>query len=209
MYQQTKSTLPLIILLLFFSYSIAIAAKTEETIVFKPVYLSNLEPSPAQTDELLPGLDVLYYEEFFERDVRLLPKAERSQYRSFRGQPIEQLNHQFGKDEVFDSGTNRGVAMRLQGYLNFQDSGVYDMQALSNDGIVVSIASNIALSDPEQHSDRLSNIAHITIDKPGWYQVDIDYFQRKGTAALKLLWRVPGTESFVPVPKHAYGHKSK
>ena len=151
----------------------------------------------------------LYYVDFFERDVRLLPKTERSQFRSFRGEPVEQLNHQFGKDKVFDSGTNRGVGMRLNGYLNFQDPGVYDMQALSNDGIVMSIAGNIAISDPEQHSDRLSNIAHITIDKPGWYQVDIDYFQRKGTAALQLLWKVPGADTFVPVPKQAYAHKPK
>lgn len=99
--------------------------------------------------------------------------------------------------------------MRLNGYLNFPDPGVYEMQALSNDGIVMSISGNVALSDPEQHSDRLSNIAHISIDQPGWYQVDIDYFQRKGTAALKLLWKVPGAKTFVPVPKQTYAHKAK
>ena len=209
MYHKIKSTLPLAILLLFFGYSISAAAKTEETIVFEPVYVSNLESSHAETEGLLPGLDVFYYVDFFERDVRLLPKTESSQFRTFRGKPVEQLNHQFGKDKVFDSGTNRGVGMRLNGYLHFQDPGVYDMQALSNDGIVMSIAGNVAISDPEQHSDRLSNIAHINIDQPGWYQVDIDYFQRKGTAALKLLWRAPGTETFVPVPGHAYAHKPK
>jgi hypothetical protein len=209
MYNKTKSTLPLAILLLFFTCSISVAAETEETIVFEPVYVKNLQPSLAETDGLLPGLDVFYYVDFFERDVRLLPKTESSQFRSFRGKPVEQLNHQFGKDKVFDSGTNRGVGMRLNGYLNFPDPGVYEMQALSNDGIVMSISGNVALSDPEQHSDRLSNIAHISIDQPGWYQVDIDYFQRKGTAALKLLWKVPGAKTFVPVPKQTYAHKAK
>lgn len=209
MYNKTKSTLPLAILLLFFTCSISVAAETEETIVFEPVYVKNLQPSLAETDGLLPGLDVFYYVDFFERDVRLLPKTESSQFRSFRGKPVEQLNHQFGKDKVFDSRTNRGVGMRLNGYLNFPDPGVYEMQALSNDGIVMSISGNVALSDPEQHSDRLSNIAHISIDQPGWYQVDIDYFQRKGTAALKLLWKVPGAKTFVPVPKQTYAHKAK
>lgn len=209
MYHKIKSTLPLAFLLLFFTYSLSVADKTEETIVFEPVFISNLLPSHEETDGLLPGLDVFYYVDFFERDVRLLPKTQSSQFRSFGGKPVEQLNHQFGKDKVFGSGTNRGVGMRLNGYLNFQDPGVYAMQALSNDGIVMSIAGNIAISDPEQHSDRFSNIAHISIDQPGWYQVDIEYFQRKGTAALKLLWRSPGTETFVPVPKHAYAHKPK
>ncbi|MBT8362245.1 MAG: hypothetical protein KJO32_14945, partial [Deltaproteobacteria bacterium] len=145
MHHKTKCTLPLVILLLFFTYSISVAAKTKETTVFEPVYVSNLLPSHAQTDGLLPGLDAFYYVEFFERDVRLLPKTESSQFRSFRGKPVEQLNHQFGKDKVFDSGTNRGVGIRLKGYLNFQVPGVYAMQALSNDGIVMSIAGSIVI----------------------------------------------------------------
>lgn len=98
--------------------------------------------------------------------------------------------------------------MRLSGYLHFSRKGIYDLQALSNDGVIMYVSSKLAIEDPEQHSDRLSNIAHVTIDTPGRYPVVIEYFQRKGTAALKLLWQVPGSKEFVVVPKSAYSHRS-
>ena len=125
---------------------------------------------------------------------------------SFHGEPILDLNHDFGKDKVFGSGSNRGVGMRLNGLLQFKEPGVYDLQALSNDGIIMYVADVLALNDPEQHSDRLSNLAHVRIEKPGWYPVAVQYFQRKGTAVLKLFWQTPGSSGQVPVPAGAYAH---
>ena len=80
------------------------------------------------------------------------------------------------------------------------------MQALSNDGIFLYLDDQLVLSDPKHHSDRLSNLAFVTIDTPGWYPVTIEYFQRKGTAALKLFWKTPAGEEQVPLPAEAYAH---
>ena len=81
------------------------------------------------------------------------------------------------------------------------------MQALSNDGFILYLAEKLAINDPEQHSDRLSNVAFVEIQKPGWYPVMIEYFQRKGTAALKLMWKQPGTNDFIPLPPSVYAHR--
>ena len=40
---------------------------------------------------------------------------------------------------------------------------------------------------------------------PGWYSIEIDYYQRKGTAALRLKWTPPGGEESV-VPVEVFAH---
>jgi hypothetical protein len=160
----------------------------------KPIFLTGLTPAEVDAEVIQPGLNVTYYLKFFKRDVTYLQHMRKGEYRKKEGKPIMELDHQFGERNVFDSGKSRGVAMQMRGYINFPQSGAYSMQALSNDGILLNI------------SDQLSNIAEITIDRPGWYPLAIDYFQRKGTAALKLYWKTPGDADFAIVPASAYGH---
>jgi len=172
----------------------------------QPIEVTDINPAEVTESELKAGLASRYYLEFFRRDVRELPKSDSSRYRSFPGKPILQLNHQFGDQKVFDSGENRGVGMRMKGYVHFPEKGQYEMQALSNDGFILTLAGKLTINDPEQHSDRLSNIASVTINSPGWYQVVIEYFQRKGTAAVKLMWKPPGSREFAPLPPSVYAH---
>jgi len=40
--------------------------------------------------------------------------------------------------------------------------------------------------------------------QPGWYSVSITYFQRKGTAALKLYRQLPAASEFTLVPADVY-----
>ena len=177
-----------------------------EPIVFQPIEVTGINPAKVAEGDLKPGLTSWYYLDFFERDLQELPKNDRSKYPSFSGKPVLQLNHQFDKQNILDSGTNRGVGIRMKGYIHFPAAGHYEMQALSNDGFILYLSSKLAINDPEQHSDRLSNIASVTIKSSGWYQVVIEYFQRKGTAALKLMWKTPGSTDFVPLPQSAYAH---
>ena len=190
--------------LLFTTYTAG--ADGDKPIVFQPIEVTGINPAEVAEGDLKPGLSSWYYLDFFKRDLQELPKSDRSEYPSFSGKPVLQLNHQFGKQNIFDSGTNRGVGIRMKGYIHFPDAGHYEMQALSNDGFILYLSSKLAINDPEQHSDRLSNIADVTIKSPGRYQIVIEYFQRKGTAALKLMWKTPGSTDFVPLPQSAFAH---
>jgi hypothetical protein len=40
----------------------------------------------------------------------------------------------------------------------------------------------------------------------GWTPIRLRYFQRKGTATLKLYWQPPGSEAFAVIPASAYAH---
>ncbi len=173
---------------------------------YAPIHVDDIEPEIVSLEQLSKGLSVVYYTEFFERHLDQIPRNGSSSFIKKTGPPVFELNHQFGKDEVFKTGTNRGVAMRMQGYLVVKDTGAFEFQALSNDGVIVRLGGKTVISDPEQHSDRLSNIGHVTIDNAGHYPLVVEYFQRKGTAALKLFWKTPGSDKFVPIPAHAYVH---
>ena len=173
---------------------------------YEPLHVKNIDPEIVSLEKLAKGLSVVYYLDFFERHLDGIPEDKSSSFIKRKGKPIFELNHQFAKEEVFDSGTNRGVAMRMSGYLVIKEKGLYQFQALSNDGVKVMLSGETVISDPEQHSDRLSNIGHVTFGKTGHYPLKVEYFQRKGTAALKLFWKAPGSQDFVPIPAHAYIH---
>lgn len=170
------------------------------------ITVGEFTPEKLAPGVLQPGLTVTYYRNFFKRNLTYLKKMKKEDFEVVQGDPIVQLNHQFGEGEVFGSGTNRGIALRMKGYMFFPKPGWYDMQAFSNDGVIVYFEGQRVLSDPKQHSDRLSHIAHFKISAEGWVPITVEFFQRKGTSALKLFWKIPASQEMVVVPKENYGH---
>lgn len=157
-------------------------------------------------DNLEPGLRVLYFDGMY-RNVREMPDGDRTILKKGRpGSPILIINNQFGQDEVFDSGRNRGVGVQMKGFILLDLIGRYEFQALSNDGVEITIDGTIILVDPKVHGDRMSNVGTLSPQKAGWHSLMVKYFQRKGSAALKLFWKTPGKDEFEVIPARAYGH---
>jgi len=164
-------------------------------------------PLPLDTDTLKPGLAVLYFKHPFVRSLDALPQGETARSRGWEGSPISNLNHQFGRSDIFDSGTNRGIALELNGYIRLEQSGTYYFQANSNDGIRMYLGSQLLLDDPDWHSDRITPEAQFSVNQPGWYSLRLRYFQRKGTASLQLYWKSPGKDRFAIVPAMVLAHQ--
>ena len=183
------------------------AAAINAPLEVERILVDTAQPAKINPSELKPGLDAVYYTNYFKRDVKGLPHGKNPDYPRFKRGPILELNHSFGRGKVFESGTNRGVGIRMKGFIHFDTEGVYELQAISNDGILLYLDEQLVLSDPGQHSDRPSNVGVVTVNKPGWYATTIEYFQRKGTATLKLLWKKPGENEQQPLPQSAYRHQ--
>ena len=191
---------PLFTIFLFWSFLAGASC-----VMLQPtLQLSPLSEEMAKT--LQPGLQPRYFGKFMARDVRELPEDTSSQLKTWLGEPIAQLNNQFGEGEVFGSGLSRGIGIRMRGAIHFRAPGTYTFQAFSNDGIEMFLGDMRVVSDPVQHSDRLSKEASVEISAEGWYPVRIDYFQRKGTAALQLFWTTPDSGAMTIVPAEVYGH---
>ena len=169
--------------------------------------LSPLNPQPAGT-ALVPGLAVAYFYNYKARHLNPLTNGNVPNKKGNPGPPIPFLNHQFKQDEVFNSGANRFIAMRMQGLLHFPQSGSYMLLGLSNDGLRIYLDDQLIIDDPEWHArgDQYSIGVITEIKQAGWYSMKVEYNQRKGTAAIGFFWRRPGADGFEPVPAEAYAH---
>jgi hypothetical protein len=184
-----------------------IAAEPEPH-ALQPLEISGLVPEKGLSDDkmLKPGLSSIYILKFF-RHIDQMPVQDPNLTAERVGSPIIFLNHRFSEEEpIFDSGVSRGIGIQMNGFLKFPEAGKYGMMAFSNDGIRVQICGKTILSDPNVHSDRFSPQAVLDIPKPGWYPVMIQYFQRKGTAAIEMHWKLPGKADFAVIPAEAYAH---
>ena len=153
-----------------------------------------------------PGLSVVYIFKMY-RNVDQIPTGRAALRMGRQGEPVLILDHSSGKEEnVFASSRSQGVAMVMDGVLHLEKAGTYRWQALANDGIRLFINGTMIFEDPAVHKNRLTPIGILEVEQPGDYPVNIIYFQRKGTAALKLYWQPPGTAEFSLVRARVYGH---
>jgi hypothetical protein len=179
----------------------------QQQLLPSPLKIQLSAPALISTTDLSPGLAVIYLDKFY-RKLAQMPNLPEATSKGRSGRPIPLLNHQFGKDGlVFDSGEKTGIGMVMTGYLHLAKPGEYCFQALSNDGIELVLDQKLLFEDPTVHKDRLSPIGIADVDSGGWYPLTLRYFQRKGTATLKLYWKPPGAMEFSIVPKKIYAHK--
>ena len=86
-------------------------------------------------------------------------------------------------------------------------AGRYGFAAISNDGVRVTIDRHRVVDDPYVHATQTSPTTWIEVPQAGWYPLTVKYFQKGGTAALKLLWQPPGASSLSVVPAAALAHQ--
>ena len=165
-------------------------------------------PLPETTTNLKPGLAVLYFPKLFVRHVDTLPQREDGLEKGVPGPPVTNLNRRFGRGQVFNSGTNRGIGVEMSGFILLEKPGRYRFQVNSNDGFRLFLDGHLLLEDPAWHrsGDRLTAPADFEVTSPAWHSLRIRYFQRKGTAAFQFYWQPPGAEAFVPVPGRVLAH---
>jgi hypothetical protein len=122
------------------------------------------------------------------------------------GPPLPQLDYQSGAGTVLTSDHADMVGARIRGFINFDQPGRWLLATQSNDGVRVRIDGKIIINDPDVHSDQFSMNAELNIAAPGWYKLEVSYFERKSTSTLQLYWQPPGGTEFVIVPAAAYGY---
>ena len=160
-----------------------------------------VSPQPG-AGQVAPGLAVSYFAQMFQ-DVGEV--AGRSGGEA--GPPLAQLNDTPAQGApVLTSGKAVGVGAQIRGLIHFDKAGTYSFRVTSNDGVRVTLAGQLLAEDPGVHSDHTSLPVDVAIDQPGWYELSVDYFQKKGTATLVLLWTPPGG-SEAPVPADAFAHR--
>ncbi len=177
--------------------------------IAEQVALTGLLPARELSEDsaLKPGLLPIYIYKLF-KSVDEMPKLNIKTTTEKVGKPILFLDHSFGKkDPIFDSGVSQGIGIQMNGFLKFSEPGKYTLKTKSNDGICVWISDKRIVYHPGVHTDHFSNEVVLDIQKPGWYPLMIKYFQRSGTAAIAMYWKLPGKTDFSVIPAEAYSHE--
>lgn len=159
------------------------------------------QPSP-QT--LKDGLAVRYYLSRFDHVDQLA--AFIGSQPGKEGAPLPNLDAVMGPGNVLGTTSGDFVGARISGLIAFERPGTYSLQVTSNDGVRLILGGVMLFEDPEPHPDSVSPPLAVEITSPGFYPLDILYYEKKGTATLKLEWQPPGTDAFVVVPPSAFRH---
>ena len=169
-----------------------------------------LSPQPS-ADEVTPGLAV----EYLNQKFYTLEEIYSADVKPEKGEPIPILDQLTKIDpqtdepvmgvKVLTSDRSMLVGAFIRGMIHFREAGNWTLYLVSNDGVRFWVGGVKLWEDPEIHFDRESDPLELVIPEAGWYEFKLDYYQKKGSAALQLLWTPPGGEKAV-VPAEALAH---
>lgn len=170
---------------------------------------AEITPLSPQPDEgaLQPGLAVTYYYDFYRHIDHIVKKMNSES--GVDGEPLPALNYRVGTGIVLSADRNDGVGAHIRGVINLDQPGTYWFALESNDGVRFALGGEILLEDPDVHADQWSNVATVEVTEPGWYPVELLYFERKNTSTLRLVWKNPEigeSGKFKPVPEKCFAH---
>ena len=121
------------------------------------------------------------------------------------GEPLANIAHRTRDGNVLTANQAMLVGAHIRGLIHLETAGTYQFRIESNDGVLAKIGGQKIWIDPEIHGNRWSPVLPLVIDQAGWYELWINYCQKKGTSALQLVWPPGETEERL-VPPAAFRH---
>ena len=162
---------------------------------------ANPQPDAASLQD---GLAVAYYASAFDHVNDLESWIN---YRNPNvGTPIVGLEHRAGKGDVLTSGSSDQVGAVISGYLRMPEAGSYQLQVTTNDGVRIHLGGARIHDDPKVGPERTLETTPFQIGEPGWYPLNIWYFEKRGSAVLEVLWKTPRSGGFTSIPAEDLKH---
>jgi YVTN family beta-propeller protein len=91
-------------------------------------------------------------------------------------------------------------SVRWTGFIEAPQTGTYQLQTVSDDGVRVTIGGIQAISNWTLHGATTDTSAGLNLEAGKRYAVTMEYFENRGSAVARLRWRTPGTSTFVTIP---------
>jgi hypothetical protein len=108
---------------------------------------------------------------------------------------------------VLTSESDDFVGAHITGYLRFDATGTYRFQVTNNDGVRLHLGGALIYDDPGTGPARTSAPIPVDIKEPGWYAIEIWYFEKRGSATLEIVWSPPDGGAFENLPAAAMKHQ--
>ncbi len=90
--------------------------------------------------------------------------------------------------------------------MHIEKAGMHEFEVTSNDGIKILLGRQQIYVNPGVHADWVSDPIPVEIGAPGWYPLEVFYFEKKNTSTIILKWKPPGAETFEVVPASHLKH---
>ncbi|HAB38630.1 MAG TPA: hypothetical protein DCE52_11655 [Rhodobacteraceae bacterium] len=164
-----------------------------------PLKLKLASPQPS---DLKSGLAVKYA---YPLDVKNLKQATRALKYAEPGSPLAGLDYRdtANGDLTLTSTQAHNVVAIISGYVNFDASGVYTIDFLTNDGLDASIGGQQVGYFNGRQSCNETKPVQVEVPKAGWYELKAIYFQRVGSSCLHMR---AGKGSPDWMPNSAFGY---
>lgn len=168
-----------------------------------------LTPASPQPGGLKGGLSVSYGYAAEGQHIKMLTDARGVlKAGAHRGTPLRGLDYRDGNkgDRTLTSKQAENVAASINGYIRFDQPGVYDLDFFTNDGLSASIGGQkVGFFDGRQTCDS-TVVAEVEVPSAGWYKFSAVYFNRLNTSCLMMRWAPKGGK-MKWVPNNAFGRK--
>ncbi len=169
--------------------ALAVAALAAGGALADPVKLKRADPQP---ENLKQGLAVKYG---YPAEVRELKIAKDYRSGARSGPPLvgfDYMDNAPGENALTSERAERVVAV-INGYLHFDQAGIWRMRWHSNDGLEVIVGGEEVYRHDGRHPcDTIGWQDDYLIEEPGWYEVEAVWFQRLNTSCLMMEWQPPG-----------------
>ena len=172
----------------------------------EPITLRPANPQP-DAGALAPGLSVRYA---YPPEVRFLREAEDwLESGAEPGPPLAGLRYRetMQGEPTLTARQATRVAAAISGFVRFERAGPHKVEFYSNDGLQVSIGGSVISKHDGRHPCESDGYHDVIVPEPGWYEIDLLYFQRLGGACLMMKWAA-GDEKLGWAPDEAFARRA-
>jgi YVTN family beta-propeller protein len=92
-------------------------------------------------------------------------------------------------------------SVRWSGTFYAATGGTYRFQTVSDDGVRLWVNGVRVINNWSDHSATTNTSGNVTLSAGQFYTISMEYYEKSGQAVARLRWRLPGTSSYVAIPK--------
>ena len=100
-----------------------------------------------------------------------------------------EINFNWGGKGPWPDFKNDSFSIRWTGFLRIPEKGEYHLVTKSDDGVRLWLNNKLLIQDWTDHEETM-NIGTLELDE-GYHPIRIEYYESRGKASMKLLWRQP------------------
>jgi len=116
---------------------------------------------------------------------------------------VEAVDFDWGSGSPGTGVNADNFSARWSGTLTAPASGTYYFQTSSDDGVRVTVNGTRVISNWTDHSATTNTSGGISLTAGQRYTVLVEYYEKGGSAVMRLRWRTPTAGSYVAIPKSA------